>query len=96
MEHNQHSRLDKWSGSYILATIVDNVPDLTIHDGHNTVSLLYLAAFETPDDSGHTRNLELIRRLMTELAEYHSAYLAALHPESVSEAQAASVMIDSN
>ena len=83
MEYKQRRWLDEWGTAHVVATIVDGVPDLHISDGQDTVNVMHWIDFDDPAHSDHARNLQVIRGLIEELSAFHSAYLAALHPESV-------------
>jgi hypothetical protein len=82
MEYKRREFLDDWTGAHVVATIVDDVPDLDIFDGDNVVQLMQYGDFSQANDAKHERNLSVIRALLDVLTDFHAAYLVALHLDS--------------
>jgi hypothetical protein len=81
MDYQRREWLMEWGGASIVASIADDLPDLQISDGANGVDLLRYCTVSDPTDPGNENNLHTIRVLVEVLSEFHSAYLAALHPD---------------
>ena len=87
MDYQRREWLQDWGGAHIFASIEDDVPDLQISDGLTTVGLCHYHSFDKPSAmamQGHEQQLMAIRTLIEVLSEFHSRYLEALHPDSVS------------
>ena len=78
MEYKRREWLDEWSGAHVMATIVDDVPDLDIFNGDTVVRLMHNAWFDESSSPIHQRNLMLIRKLLDVLTDFEAAYQAAL------------------